>query len=53
VCDTIRVLGVDEISLKKRYKQFVLIISDSSREYVLAVLPNRENEENILRLLMF
>ena len=43
-CNTIRVLGVDEISLKKRYKQFVLIISDISRKCVLAVLPNREKE---------
>ena len=43
-CNTIRVLGVDEISLKKRYKQFVLIISDISKKCVLAVLPNREKE---------
>lgn len=42
--NTIRVLGVDEISLKKRYKEFVLIISDISRKCVLAVLPNREKK---------
>jgi len=37
-----RVLGIDEISLKKRHKQFVLVISDISRKCLLAVLPDRE-----------
>jgi transposase len=42
--DTIRVLGIDEISLKKRHKQFVLVISDISRKCILAVLPDREKQ---------
>lgn len=43
-CNTVRVLGIDEISLKKRHKQFVLVISDISRKCVLAVLPDREKK---------
>lgn len=39
-----RVLGIDEISLKKRHKQFVLVISDISNRSVLAVLPDRTKE---------
>lgn len=39
-----RVLGIDEISLKKRHKQFVLVISDISSRRVLAVLPDRRKE---------
>jgi transposase len=39
-----RVLGIDEISLKKRHKQFVLVISDISRKCILAVLPDREKQ---------
>ncbi len=39
---TIRVLGIDEISLKKRHRQFALIISDLDRKCILAVLPDRE-----------
>lgn len=42
--DTLRVLGIDEISLKKRHKQFVLVISDITRKCVLAVLPDREKK---------
>lgn len=42
--DTIRVLGIDEISLKKRHRQFVLVISDISRKCILAVLPDREKQ---------
>jgi len=44
--DTIRtrVLGIDEISLKKRHKQFVLIVSDIERKCVQAVLPERTEE---------
>lgn len=39
-----RVLGLDEISLKKRHKQFALIISDIDRRCILDVLPIREKE---------
>jgi transposase len=39
-----RVLGIDEISLKKRHKQFVLVISDISRKCILAVLSDREKK---------
>ena len=39
-----RVLGIDEISLKKRHKQFVLIISDMDSKCILAVLPTRERD---------
>ncbi len=41
---TIRVLGIDEISLIKRQKQFVLVISDISRKCILAILPDREKK---------
>jgi transposase len=41
---TTRVLGIDEISLKKRHKQFVLVISDITRKCILAVLPDREKK---------
>ena len=37
----VRVLGVDEISLRKRHKQFALVLSDLERRRVIAVLPNR------------
>lgn len=40
----IRVLGMDEIALKKRHKQYVLVLSDLERRYVLAVLPTREQK---------
>lgn len=39
-----RVLGIDEISLKKRHKQFALVISDIQRGVVLAVFPDRRKE---------
>lgn len=39
-----RVLGIDEISLKKRHKQYALVISDIDRKCVLAVLPDRSKE---------
>jgi transposase len=39
-----RVLGIDELSLKKRHKQFVLVISDITGKCILAVLPNREKK---------
>jgi len=41
---TTRVLGIDEISLKKRYKQYVLVISDIERKCILAILPDREKK---------
>ncbi len=41
---TTRVLGIDELSLKKRYKQFVLVLSDIDRKCILAVLANREKK---------
>ena len=40
--EVVRVLGIDEISLKKRYKQFALVLSDLERRCVIAVLPGRE-----------
>ena len=40
----VRVLGIDEITLKKRHKQFVLVMSDLERRCVIAVLPSREKE---------
>lgn len=42
VADATRVLGIDEISLKKRHRQFVLVISDIGRKCILAVLADRE-----------
>jgi transposase len=39
-----RVLGIDEIALKKRHKQFALVISDIDRKCILAVLPDRNKE---------
>ncbi len=38
----VRVLGMDEIALKKRHKQYALVLSDLERRYVIAVLPSRE-----------
>ena len=40
----VRVLGMDEIALKKRHKQYVLVLSDLERRCVLAVLPTREQQ---------
>lgn len=40
----VRKLAMDEISLKKRHKQFSLVISDLERHYVIAVLPSRDKE---------
>jgi len=39
-----RVLGIDEISIKKRHKQFALVISDIDRKCILAVLADREKK---------
>lgn len=38
---TVRVLGVDEIALRKGHKQYALVISDLERHRVIAVLPDR------------
>ena len=40
----VRVLGIDEIALKKRHKQYALVISDLTRHCVLTVLPERKKE---------
>jgi transposase len=40
----IRVLGMDEISLRKRHKQYALVLSDLERRCVVAVLPNRKKD---------
>ena len=40
----LRVLGVDEISIRKGHKQYALILSDLQRRCVIAVLPNRLQE---------
>jgi transposase len=36
---------MDELALKKRHKQYVLVLSDLERRYVIAVLPSREQQE--------
>jgi transposase len=38
-------LGIDEISLKKRHQQFILVISDLDRNCVIAVLEERHKEQ--------
>lgn len=40
----VRKLAMDEISLKKRHKQFALVISDLDRHCIIAVLPSRDKE---------
>jgi transposase len=40
----VRVLGIDEIALKKRHKQYALVLSDLERHCVIAVLPERSKE---------
>ena len=40
--ETFRVLGIDEIALKKGHKDFILILSDLERHIVLDVLPDRK-----------
>ncbi len=42
---TVRKLGIDEIAIKKRHKQFALVLSDLDRRCVLAVLLSREQSE--------
>lgn len=43
----VRILGIDEIAIKKRHKQFALVISDLERRCVIAVLYSREQAELI------
>lgn len=40
----LRVLGVDEMALKKRHKQYVLILSDLERHCIVAILADRKQE---------
>ena len=40
----IRVLGIDEITLKKRHKQYVLVLSDLEQRCVVEILPDRSNK---------
>jgi transposase len=40
----VRVLGVDEISLRKGHKQYALVLSDLERRGVIDVLPNRRKD---------
>jgi len=40
----VRVLGIDEIALKKRHKQYALVLSDLEQRCVIAVLPERSKE---------
>jgi len=40
----VRVLGMDEISLRKGHKQYSLVLSDIERRCVIAVLPDRKKE---------
>ena len=40
----VRVLGIDEIALKKRHKQYALVLSDLERHCVIAVLPERKKK---------
>lgn len=35
---------MDEIALKKRHKQYVMVLSDLEKRCVLAVLPTREKK---------
>jgi transposase len=39
-----RIMGADEISLRKGHKQYALVISDLERRRVVAVLPNRRKK---------
>lgn len=40
----VQVLGIDEISFKKRYQQFVLVLTDIERKCVITVLSDRSKE---------
>lgn len=41
----VRRLGVDEISMKKRHRQFILVLSDLDSNCVIAVLEERHKEK--------
>jgi len=41
----VRVLGIDEIALKKRHKQYVLVLCDLQQRCVIAVLPDRNKAQ--------
>jgi transposase len=41
----VHILGMDEITLKKRHKPYALVLSDLERRCVIAVLPSREQAE--------
>jgi transposase len=40
----VRILGIDEIALKKRHKQYALVLSDLQQHTVIAVLPERSKD---------
>jgi transposase len=40
----VRVLGVDEISVRKGHRQYALVLSDLERRCVIDVLPNRKRD---------
>jgi transposase len=40
----VRILGVDEISLRKNHEQYALVLSDLERRCVIEVLPERTKE---------
>jgi transposase len=40
----VRVLGIDELSLKKRHKQYALVLSDLERHCIIAILPDRKKK---------
>jgi transposase len=39
-----RILGIDEISLRKEHKQYALVISDIEKRCVIEVLENRRKD---------
>ena len=41
---SVRVLGIDEIAIRKHYDEFALVLSDLERHCVVAVLDNRRKE---------
>ena len=45
-----KVLGIDEISLRKRHQQFALVLSDVERRCIVDMLPDRSNKNLEKRL---
>jgi transposase len=41
---TVRIIGLDEISIKKGHKDFQAIVSNINKGYVMEVLPDRKQE---------